>query len=77
MVVKTTPPDSTESLRRRSAPPFRLRRRLSQQVTVAGEGTEELVVKVVAVSENDDGRILHSRFEYDCPGVEGHGQTLA
>ena len=58
-------------------PALGLRRRLAQQVLAAGEGSEELVVQVVAVGENDDGRVLHSRLADDGAGVEGHGQALA
>ena len=49
-----------------------LRRRLSEQVLAAREGAEELVVEVVAVREDDDGRVLHRRLARDRAGVEGH-----
>ena len=54
-----------------------LHRRLAQQVAAAGEGGEELVVEVVAVGEDDDGRVLHRRVKDDAPCVERHRQALA
>ena len=54
-----------------------LRRRLSEQVLAAREGAEELVVEVVAVGEDDDGRVLHRRLARDGARVEGHRQALA
>ena len=56
---------------------LRLRRLLAEQVLAAREGAEELVVEVVAVGEDDDGRILHGRLACDGAGVEGHRQALA
>ena len=57
-------------------PTLRLGWRLAQQVLAAGERAEELVVQVVAVREDHDGRVLHRRLADDGPGVEGHGQAL-
>ena len=54
-----------------------LRRRLAEQVLAAREGAEELVVEVVAVGQDDDGRVLHRRLARDRAGVEGHRQALA
>ena len=62
---------------RRSARFAALHRGLSQQVLAAGEGTEQLVVEVVAVGQHDDGGVVHRRFPDDAPGIEGHGQALA
>ena len=57
-------------------PTCRLYRRLAQQVLTAGEGAEKLVVEVVSVGENHDGRVGHGRFADDAPGIEGHTQAL-
>ena len=59
MVVKTTPPEATTELRAQVGAVVGLHGRLAQQVVAAGEGAEELVVEVVAVGEDDDGRVLH------------------
>ena len=56
---------------------LRLRWRLAEQVLAAREGAEELVVEVVAVGEDDDGRVVHRRLARDGSGVEGHRQALA
>ena len=56
---------------------LRLCWRLAEQVLAAREGAEELVVEVVAVCQDDDGRILHGRLARDRAGVEGHRQALA
>ena len=58
-------------------PVLGLHRRLAQQLLAAGEGAEELVVQVIAVGQDDDGRILHRRLADDGTGVEGHGEALA
>ena len=50
---------------------------MAEQVLAAREGAEELVVEVVAVGEDDDGRVLHRRLARDHAGVEGHRQALA
>ena len=54
-----------------------LYRVLPQQIPAAGEGAEQLVVEVVAVGEDDDGRVLHRRVQDDAAGVERHRQALA
>ena len=58
-------------------PALGLNRRLPQQVPATGESTEELIVKIVAVGQHDDGGVFHRRFANDPPGIEGHGQALA
>ena len=50
--------------------------RLAQEFLATGEGAEELVVQVVAVREDHDGRVLHRWLADDGPGIEGHGQAL-
>ena len=54
MVVNTTPPEETASLRRRSALVLSLNRRLPQQISATGKSAEELIVKFFAVGQNDD-----------------------
>ena len=54
-----------------------LDRILSEEVAAAGEDAEELPVQVVAVSEDDDGRVLHRGVVDDPARVEGHRQALA
>ena len=76
IVVKTTPPAATCKLPAgvrgsRPAPG------LPQQILTARERAEELVVKVVAIGEDDERRILHRRLVDDAPGVERHRQALA
>ena len=50
---------------------------LAEQVLATGEDAEQLVVQVVAVGEDDDGRVFHGRFADDSPGVERHGQAFS
>ena len=77
MVVKTTPPAFDRELAAQVGAALRLHGGLAQEVLAAGEGAEELVVEVVAVGEDDDGRVLHRRLADDGAGVEGHRQALA
>ena len=58
-------------------PVSRLHRRLAQQILAAGEGAEELVVQIVAVGDDHDGRVGHGWMEDQATGVEGHGEALA
>ena len=51
--------------------------RLAQQVGAARKSREQLVVKVVAVGQHDDGGILHRRLADNASGVERHRQALA
>ena len=59
-------------LRAQIGPIGRLHRLLTQQLSAAGEGAEELVVEIVAIGEHDDGRVLHSPVENHTPRIEGH-----
>ena len=77
MVVKTTPPEATCSLRAQVVAALGLHRRLAQQLLAAGEGAEELVVQVVAVGEDDQRGIRHLRLLDELAGVEGHREALA
>ena len=43
----------------------------------AAERAEELVVQIVAVGDDDDGRVLQLGLGDDLAGVEGHRQALA
>jgi hypothetical protein len=43
----------------------------------AGKGAKELLVEVVAVSENNQRWILHDRSQNDASGIKGHGQAFA
>ena len=61
MVVKTTPPEATCSSFCRFVAALGLDRLLAQQFLPGGEGAEELVVQVVAVGEDDQGRVVHGR----------------
>ena len=54
-----------------------LRRRLPQQIGAASESAEELVVEIVAVSQHDDGGVLHRRIANESAGIERHRQALA
>ena len=36
-----------------------------------------MVIKVVSVGENDDGRIFHRRFQHEPPGVKRHREGFA
>ena len=56
---------------------IRLNRRLADQVAAHREGAEELVVQVVPVGDDNDGRIFHCRFAHQLPGIESHQQALA
>src|SRR5450756_2695110 len=38
---------------------------------------DQLIVQIVAVREDDDGRVVHGRVRDDASGVESHGQALA
>src|SRR5262245_24225580 len=51
-----------------------LNRALAQQLVAAGEHTEELNVKVNAVGQHNDGRVLHGRVQDEPSGVENHGE---
>ena len=77
IVVKTTPPEATASFARRSARSAACTGGWRSRSLAAGEGAEELVVEVVAVGEDDDGRVRHRRVQDDAAGVEGHRQALA
>ena len=76
MVVKTTPPDSTESLLRRSA---RLsactgdwRSKSWQREKVLKSWSS----KSLRVGQHDDGGVAHSWLANDSPSVKSHGQAL-
>ena len=56
---------------------LRLHRWLAKQVLATRKGTKELVVKVVAIGQDDDGRVLHRQLARDRASVEGHCQALA
>ena len=77
IVVNTTPPEATLSFSRRSARSAAWTGVLAQQIAATGEGAEKLVVEIVAVGEDDDGRVLHRRVQDHAAGVEGHRQALA
>ncbi len=51
--------------------------RLAEQLGAAGEGAEQLVVKVVTVGDDYYGGVLQRRVADDAPGVKGHGEALA
>ena len=50
---------------------------LAQEVMAAGEGSEELVVQIVAIGQDDDRGVRHGRLADDGPGIKGHGQALS
>ncbi len=58
-------------------PAVGLPRGLAEQVAAHGERAEQLVVEVVAVGEDHEGRVLHRRVGDDLSGVERHQQALA
>jgi len=43
----------------------------------AGEGAEELVIEIVPVGDNHNGRVLHARMEHDLSGEEDHCQAFS
>ena len=49
----------------------------AQQVLRKGEDTEQLAVEVIAVGDDNDGRVLHRRFLHHAGGKAGHGDALA
>ena len=56
---------------------LRLNWRLTDQVAVHGEGAEQLIVKVVTVGHDNDGRVLQFRSSNQLARVERHEQALA
>ena len=50
---------------------------LAEKITAHGESAEKLIVEIVAVGDDDDGRVRHGRVGDDLPGIEGHEQALA
>ena len=76
-MVKTTPPDATCELGAQVVAARGLLRRLPEQLVTAAERAVELVVQVVAVGDDDDGRVLQLGLGDDLAGVEGHRQALA
>jgi hypothetical protein len=56
---------------------FGLHRGLAQQLRTAREGAEELAVEVVAVCEDNEGRVIPSRFADDASGVEREVQVYS
>ena len=56
---------------------FGLLRVLPQQLADRCERGEQLVVEVVAVGDDDDGRVFHRRVQDQPPGIEGHRQAFA
>ena len=58
-------------------PGIGLHRFLAQQVLCQREDTEQLAVEIVAVGDDDDGRVLHHRFLHHPGGEAGHGDALA
>lgn len=57
-------------------PAFRLHGRLAKQLLTAGESTEELVVEIVPIRQNHQGRIRHCRFEDHSSSVKCHREAL-
>src|SRR5262245_62075712 len=55
----------------------RLNRRITEQVFAGGECSEKLVVKVVAVCDDNDGWVVHSGMLKQASGIKRHRQTLA
>ena len=49
-----------------------LHRWLAQKFMASGKGPKELVVKIVSVSDDDYGWILHSRMCDDPTCIKGH-----
>ena len=56
---------------------LRLHRLLSRQFVAARERPKELVVQIVAVTEHNEGGILHGRFKDEPSRVERHSQRFA
>lgn len=58
-------------------PRIRLYGLFAQEILRQREHAEELAVEVVAVGDDDDGRILHRRVLHHAGGKAGHGDALA
>ncbi len=58
-------------------PIFHLDRSLAQQLLARREHAKELIVEVVSVRDDDDGRVLELRSEDELAREEGHGEALA
>jgi len=56
---------------------FSLHRRLPEELMTGAECVVQLIVKVVAVRDDDERRIGKYRMLYHHSGVEGHGEGLA
>ena len=59
------------------SPVSRLFRRLSQELAAPSERTEQLIVQIVAVGNDDQCRVSHLRAPDDAPGVKCHSQAFA
>ena len=56
---------------------LRLLWRVPEKVLAHAERGEELVIQVIAIGDNDEGRVFHRRMLDDLSGVENHQKTLA
>ena len=54
-----------------------LDRRLAQKLLAIAEGLEKLLVKVIAVGDDDQRRVVHRFGQDQLAGVEDHGEALA
>src|SRR4030042_1960610 len=54
-----------------------LNRRLTQRFVATGKRSEELIVKIVAICDHDNRRILHGWMKNQPSSVEQHRETLA
>jgi hypothetical protein len=72
------PPDGRlPSRARRSCRVSRLHRLFAQQVLRQREHAEQLAVEVVAVGDDDDGRVFHRHVLHHAGGEAGHRDALA
>ncbi len=55
---------------------LRLDRGLPQELRAPGELSEQLVVQVIAVGEDDQRRVVHRRMEHHTSGEKGHREAL-
>ena len=71
IVVNTTPPLATASSSRR-LPTFGLDRCLPEDFMAALELSEELIVQVVSICQENQSWVFHRRSSDDAAGVEEH-----
>ena len=77
IVVNTTPPLATCSNWRKCSLPSACTGFCRRSAAQREKRAEKLVVQIVAVGQDHDGRILHRRMLNDFPGVKHHRKAFA